>query len=79
MNREMRTPYPKHTASGLPHFRLLVRFIQAQDQQSFHTQSEIVTECLLNRSMFIKLYLPEHVICMYIHMLFTVNFAQRLT
>ena len=42
----MRSPYIEHEH--------LVRFVQAQDQQGYQTQSEIVTE-LLTRSMFIKM------------------------
>ena len=50
----------EHAASGLPnptHLEGEVRFDQAQDQQVVTTRSpRIVTECLLTRSMLIKMY-----------------------
>ena len=56
---QVRSPYTKHAASGLPnptHLEGAVRFDQAQDQQVVTTRSlRIVTECLLTRSMLIKL------------------------
>ena len=52
--------YTEHAASGLPnptHLKEEVRFHQAQDQQVVTTRSpRIVTECLLTRSMLIKMY-----------------------
>ena len=52
--------YTEHAASGLPnptHLEGAVRFDQAQDQQVVTTRSpRIVTECLLIRSMLIKMY-----------------------
>ena len=57
---QMRSPYTEHAASGLPNPTVLegkVRFDQAQDQQVVTTRSpRIVTECLLTRSMLIKMY-----------------------
>ena len=57
---QVRSPYTEHTASGLPnptHLDGEVRFDQAQDQQVVTTRSpRIVTECLLSRSMLIKMY-----------------------
>ena len=57
---QMRSPYTEHAASGLPnptHLEGEVRYDQAQDQQGFTTRSpRIVTECLLTRSMLIKMY-----------------------
>ena len=56
----MRSQYTKHAASGLPnpaHLEGEVRFDQAQDQQVVTIRSpRIVTECLLTRSMLIKMY-----------------------
>ena len=55
---QVRSPYTEHAASGLPNRTPLegeVRFVQAQDQQVVTTRSpEIITECLLTRSMLIK-------------------------
>ena len=57
---QVRYPYTEHAASGLPNPSLQegeVRFDQAQDQQVVTTRSpRIVTECLLTRSMLIKIY-----------------------
>ena len=57
---QVRSPYTEHAASGLPnptHLEGVVRFDQAQDQQVVTTCSpRIVTECLLTRSMLIKMY-----------------------
>ena len=57
---QVRSPYSEHAASELPNPTLLegeVRFDQAQDQQVVTTRSpRIVTECLLTRSMLIKMY-----------------------
>ena len=57
---QVRSPYTEYAASGLPnptHFEGEVRFDRAQDQQVVTTRSpRIVTECLLTRSMLIKLY-----------------------
>ena len=57
---QVRSPYTKHAASRLPnptHLEGEVRFDQAQDQQMVTTRSpRIVTECLLTRSMLIKMY-----------------------
>ena len=56
----VRSPYTEHAASGLPnptHLEGEVRFDQAQDRQVVTTRSlRIVTECLLTRSMLIKMY-----------------------
>ena len=65
---QVRSPYTELAASGLPnptHLEGEVRFDQAQDQQVVTTRSpQIVTECLLTRSILIKMY-----------MLFTVDFV----
>ena len=57
---QVRSPYTEHVASGQPNPTLLegeVRFVQAPDQQVVTTRSaRIVTECLLTRSMLIKMY-----------------------
>ena len=61
---QVRSPYTElateHAASGLPNSTPLegeVRFVQAQDQQVVTTRSpRIITECLLTRSMLIKMY-----------------------
>ena len=57
---QVRSPYTEHAASGLPnptHLEAEVRFNQAQDQQVVTTRSpRIVTECLLTRSMLIKMF-----------------------
>ena len=60
---QVRSPYNEHAASGLPNPTSLegvVRFVQAQDQQVVTTRSpsspRIITECLLIRSMLIKMY-----------------------
>ena len=57
---QVKSPYTEHAASGLPnptHLEGEVRFDQAQDQQVVTTRSpRIVTECLLTRSMLIKMY-----------------------
>ena len=57
---QVRFPYTEHAASGLPNPTRLeeggVQFVQAQDQQVVTTCSpRIVTECLLTRSMLIKM------------------------
>ena len=61
---QMRSPYTEHVASGLLNPTPLegeVRFVQTQDQQVVTTRSpRIITECLLTRSMLIKMYV--HVI-----------------
>ena len=58
---QVRSPYTEHAASGLfnpNHLEWEVAFGQAQDQQVVTTRSpRIVTECLLTRSMLIKMYL----------------------
>ena len=58
---QVRSPYSEHAASGLPnhnHLEGKVRFDKAQDQQVVTTRSpRIVTECLLTRSMLIKMYM----------------------
>ena len=57
---QVRSPYTELAASGLPnptHLEEEVRFDQAQDQQVVTTRRpRIVTECLLTRSMLIKMY-----------------------
>ena len=57
---QMRSPYTEFAASGLPnpsHLEGEVRFDQAQDQQVITIRRpRIVTECLLTRSMLIKMY-----------------------
>ena len=57
---QVRSPYTELAASGLPnstHLEGEVRFAQAQDQQVVSTRRpRIVTECLLTRSMLIKMY-----------------------
>ena len=54
-------PYTEHAASGLPNPTPLegeVRFVQAQDQHVVTTRSPMtITECLLTRSMLIKMYI----------------------
>ena len=56
---QVRSPYFEHVAIGLlnpTHLEGEVRFDQAQDQQVATTRSpRIVTECLLTRSMLIKM------------------------
>ena len=56
----MRSPYTEHADSGLPNptpFDGEVQFVQAQDQQVVTTCSpRLMTECLLTRSMLIKMY-----------------------
>ena len=57
---QVRSPYTELAASRLPnptHLEGEVRFDQAQDKQVVITRSpRIVTECLLTRSMLIKMY-----------------------
>ena len=57
---QVRSPYTEHAASGLPnpaHLEGKVRLYQAQDQQVVTARSpRIVTDCLLTRSMLIKIY-----------------------
>ena len=57
---QVRSSYIEHAASGLAnptHLEGEVRFDQAQDQQVVTTRSlRIVTECLLTRSVLIKMY-----------------------
>ena len=57
---QVRSPYTEFAASGLPnptHLEREVRFDQAHDQQVVTTCSpRTVTECLLTRSMLIKMY-----------------------
>ena len=66
---QVRSPYTEHAASGLPnptHLEGEVRFDQAQDQQVVTTRSpRIITECLLTRSMLIKMYVHVHVYAIY--------------
>ena len=63
---QVRSPYIEHAASGLlnpTHLQGEVRSDQAQDQQMVTTRSpRIVTECLLTRSMLIKMYVEGIVI-----------------
>ena len=58
--KQVRSLYTEQAASGLPnptHLEWEVRFVQAQEQQAVTTRSpKIVTECLLTRSMLIKMY-----------------------
>ena len=59
--------------------RVGVQFIQAQDQQLLRSP-RMITECLLTRSILIKMYLPLHGICrICILYLQSVNFMQMLT
>ena len=57
---EVRSPYIEHAASGLPNPTPLegeVRFVKAQIEQVVTTHSpRIIIECLLTRSMWIKMY-----------------------
>ena len=57
---QVRSPYTELAACGLPnpiHLEGEVQFDQAQDQQVVTTRRpRIVTECLLTRSMLIKMY-----------------------
>ena len=58
---QVRSPYTEHAASGLPNLLTWrgggVHFDQAQDQQVVTTRNpRRVTECLLTRSMLIKMY-----------------------
>ena len=57
---QVMSSYTEHAASGLPnptHLEGEVRFDQAQDQQVVTTRSpRIVTECLLTRSLLIRMY-----------------------
>ena len=57
---QVRPPLTEHAASRLrnpSHLEGEIRFDQAQDQQVVTTRSpRIVTECLLPRSMLIKMY-----------------------
>ena len=57
---QVRYPYTEHAASGLPnptHLEGEIRFDQAQNQQVVITCSlRIVTDCLLTRTMLIKIY-----------------------
>ena len=57
---QVRSPYTELAASGLPnptHLEREIQFDQSQDQQVVTTRSpRIVTECLLTRSMLIKMY-----------------------
>ena len=63
---QVRSPYTEHAASRLPnptHLEGEIRFDQAQDQQVVTTRSpRIVTECLLTRSMLIKMYVHVYAI-----------------
>ena len=58
--KQVRSPYTEYAVGGQPtstHLEGEVRFDQAQDQQVVTTRSpRIVTECLLTRSMSIKMY-----------------------
>ena len=64
--QQVRSRYTEHAGAGYPkllHWRRgwggggRVRFVQAQDQQVVTTRSPIIiTECLLTRSMLIKMY-----------------------
>ena len=60
---QVRSPYTELAASGLHNPTVLeevVRFDQAQDQQVVTARSpRIVTECLLTRSMLIKMYVYD--------------------
>ena len=57
---QVRSPYTELAASGLPnptHLEREIGFDQDQDHQVVTTRSpRIVTECLLTRSMLIKMY-----------------------
>ena len=56
---QVKSPYTEHAASGLTnptHLEWDVRFDQAQDQQVVTTRGpRIVSECLLTRSMLLKM------------------------
>ena len=39
---------------------------------------KIVTECLLTRSMLIKMYLPLHGMCLYMYIVFTVGQCMQM-
>ena len=68
----MGSPYTKHAVSGLPnpnHLEGEVRFVQAQDKRVVTARCpRIMTECLLTRSMWIKMYV----------LIFTADFVQEL-
>ena len=63
---QVRSPYTEHAASGPSnptHLEGEVRLDQTQDQQMVTTRSpRIVTECLLTRSMLIKMYVHVYAI-----------------
>ena len=62
----MRSPYIEHAASGLPNITLLgaATVYPGSRPASVTTRSQrMVTDCLLTRSMLIKMYLP---VCAYI-------------
>ena len=56
---QVSSPYTGHAEGGLPnrtHLEGEIRFDQAQDQQVVTTRSpRIITDCLLTRSMLIKM------------------------
>ena len=65
---QVRSPCTEHAESGLPnptHLEGEVRFDEAQDQQVVTTRSpRIVTECLLTRSMLIKMFVyATNILC----------------
>ena len=58
----MWSPYTEHAASGLPnhtHFEVEVRFCQPLARQVTTRIPRIVTECLLTRSMLIKIFVHD--------------------
>ena len=74
----------EHAASGLPNPTRLegeVRFYPGSRPAGVTTRKpRMVTECLLTRSMLIKMYLPFHGMCLYMFIAITViHFMQMLT
>ena len=72
----MRSPYSEHVASGLPNpTRLEGDTINPGSRPAGVTtrSPRKVIECLLTRSMLIKMNLPLHDMCLYMYIVFTVS------
>ena len=73
----MRSPYTEHAANGLPNATRLEgggTIYPGSRPAAVTTRSpRMVTECLLTRSMLIKMCLPFHGMCLYMCIVFTVS------
>ena len=72
----MRSPYIEHAASGLPNPTRLgggTIYLGSRPEGVTTHSLRMVTECLLARSMLIKMYLPLRGMCLFMYIVFTVS------